>query len=141
MCPHLTYWWQLIVKHSGAAARLRGKGVFIHYKPLLWFVKGNQRDNYRFVSDFIYSQQPEKNYHEWEQDISEAKYCIEQLTNEGDLVVDPFCGSGTTAIAALELGRTFMVGDIDKASIETANERLLQWLDTPSNQTTSDVQS
>ena len=129
MCPHLTYWWQLVVKHSGAAARQPGKWVFVHYKPLLWFTKDGRRDN-RYVSDFIHSEQPKKNLHKWEQDVSEAKYCIEQLTNEGDMVVDPFCGSGTTAIAALTLGRDFIAGDIDEASIEMTNGRLLQWLDT-----------
>jgi len=128
MCPHLDYWWQLIVKHSGAAARQPGKWVFVHYKPLLWFTKGGRRDN-RYVSDFIHSEPTKKEHHEWEQDVSEAKYCIEQLTDLGDLVVDPFCGSGTTAIAALELERNFIMGDVSRSSIDKTNERLIKWLD------------
>ena len=127
MCPHLIYWWQLIVKHSGGAARQPGKWVFVEYKPLLWFVKEGRRDH-EYVSDFIHSQPPDKAYHEWQQDLAEAKYCIERLTNEGDLVVDPFCGSGTTAIAALEIDRNFWTCDIDSDNLETAKGRLLEWM-------------
>lgn len=127
MSEHLTFWWPLVVKHSGNAARLPGKWVFVHYKPLLWFTKGGRRDN-RYVSDFIHSQQPKKDLHVWQQDLNEAMYCIEQLTEHGDLVVDPFCGSGTTSIAALELERDFWTCDIDIKSYEKTQGRLLEWL-------------
>jgi len=136
MCPHLRYWWQIIVKHSGASARLPGKWVFVEYKPLLWFVKGGRRDK-RYFSDFIHSKQPTKESHEWEQDLSEAKYCIEQLTDEDDLIVDPFCGSGTTAIAALETKRRFWICDDDQESFNAAQDKLLRWLDGQSRQSNS----
>lgn len=42
----------------------------------------------------------------------------------GDLVIDPFVGSGTTAIAAVSNGRRFAGCDIDTAYIETARRRL-----------------
>lgn len=44
-------------------------------------------------------------------------------SNPGDLVVDPFCGLGTTGVAALKNGRKFLGCDADPEVIERANER------------------
>lgn len=41
------------------------------------------------------------------------KRIIEASSNEGDLVLDPFCGCGTTVIVASKLGRRFIGIDID----------------------------
>lgn len=62
--------------------------------------------------------------HDAQKPVSLIKIPIEVHTNKGDLVFDPFCGSGTTAIAAKELGRRFLVVDSDKASFELTVKRL-----------------
>lgn len=45
-------------------------------------------------------------------------------TNEGDLVLDPFCGSGTTLVASLLKNRNFIGIDINPDAISLAQERL-----------------
>lgn len=45
-------------------------------------------------------------------------------TDPGDLVVDTFCGSGTSAEAATLSGRRFLVGDIDKKMVAIARKRI-----------------
>lgn len=45
-------------------------------------------------------------------------------SNEGDLVLDPFMGSGTTAIACANTGRNFIGFEISKEYCEIANQRL-----------------
>jgi site-specific DNA-methyltransferase (adenine-specific) len=45
-------------------------------------------------------------------------------TEPGDMVVDPFCGSGTTLVAASILGRRFLGFDVSKEAVALANERL-----------------
>lgn len=45
-------------------------------------------------------------------------------SNEGDAVLDPFMGSGTTGIAAIKNGRTFVGCEISKAYYDEALERL-----------------
>ena len=45
-------------------------------------------------------------------------------TNEGDLILDPFMGSGTTGVAALKLGRKFVGIEKEKEFIELAEKRL-----------------
>jgi len=49
---------------------------------------------------------------------------ISLASNEGDLVYDPFCGSGTTLVAAKKLGRIFLGTDISADSIDLTNQRL-----------------
>lgn len=49
---------------------------------------------------------------------------IEASSNEGDLVLDPFCGSGTTLVAAERLGRRWLGIDSNLTAIETARGRL-----------------
>ena len=45
----------------------------------------------------------------------------------GDVVLDPFCGSGTTLIAALETGRKAIGIEIDERWVEVARRRLERW--------------
>ena len=49
---------------------------------------------------------------------------VRASSHEGALVVDPFCGSGTTLVAAAKLGRRFVGCDIGDLAIETTGERL-----------------
>lgn len=45
-------------------------------------------------------------------------------TNEGDRVLDPFCGSGTTLVAAQSLNRAALGIDVSKDAVELARKRL-----------------
>jgi site-specific DNA-methyltransferase (adenine-specific) len=49
---------------------------------------------------------------------------IQAYTNEGDTVLDYYCGSGTTGVAAKGLGRKYILVDKNQTAIDTANERL-----------------
>ena len=51
---------------------------------------------------------------------------IETSSNEGDLVADFFCGSGTTAAVAEKLGRKWITSDLGKFGIHTTRKRLIQ---------------
>ena len=49
---------------------------------------------------------------------------IKASSNEGSIVLDCFCGSGTTAAVAEKLGRRWIVADLNKGAIQTAIKRL-----------------
>jgi len=49
---------------------------------------------------------------------------IRIATEPGDLVVDPFCGSGTTLVAAAILGRKFFGIDTSSKAVELASQRI-----------------
>jgi len=51
---------------------------------------------------------------------------IKASSNEGDLVADFFCGSGTTAAVAEKLGRKWICADLGKFAIHTTRKRMIQ---------------
>lgn len=53
-----------------------------------------------------------------------ADKCIRLTTNDGDTVFDPFTGSGTTAIAALNLGRNFIGTELSGDFVDIACDRI-----------------
>lgn len=55
----------------------------------------------------------------------ELPYRLIQLYSySDDIIVDPFCGSGTTCLAALQTGRRFIGVDIDERYVEVAIQRI-----------------
>jgi ParB-like chromosome segregation protein Spo0J len=120
----LSFYWPLACIHTGDSARMPLTGQIVTWKPMLWFVKGSQRfDPSRMVRDSVVSSQ-EKDTHRWQQSVTEASYYIENLTTPGGLVFDPFCGGGTTVVAAKLLKRRWITCDIDAAAVALAKERL-----------------
>ena len=53
-----------------------------------------------------------------------VKPCIELATRPGDLVLDPFVGSGTTGVVAYDLGRRFVGIELNPEYIQIAERRL-----------------
>lgn len=54
-----------------------------------------------------------------------AERCVAMTTEPGDLVIDPTCGSGTTAAACEKLGRRWITIDTSRVALSLARERLL----------------
>jgi site-specific DNA-methyltransferase (adenine-specific) len=57
---------------------------------------------------------------------------LEITTNEGDLVIDPFNGSGTTCVAAKSMNRNFIGIDMSSDAVELAKQRLEEMIITES---------
>jgi site-specific DNA-methyltransferase (adenine-specific) len=53
------------------------------------------------------------------------RWCINEFSQIGDLILDPFAGSGTILLAAHQLGRRFLGIERDGEYLEIANRRLL----------------
>ena len=54
------------------------------------------------------------------------KRIIKASSNEGDLVADFFCGSGTTGAVAEKLGRRWIMCDLGRFAIHTSRKRLIE---------------
>lgn len=52
------------------------------------------------------------------------EYLIKTYTNQGDIILDPFTGSGTTAVAAVNTGRKYIGFEQDDKYFDTAQNRL-----------------
>ncbi|MGE5633604.1 MAG: DNA methyltransferase [Deltaproteobacteria bacterium] len=101
--------------------------IFVNWKPLLWFVKGSKRRNdIEYVRDLVESTPPEKALHEWAKPVTEAAYYIKHLTLEGDTVMDPMMGSGTTGVVAINLKRKFIGIEIAKERFEIGKKRIMR---------------
>lgn len=63
--------------------------------------------------------------HPTQKPLSLMRWCIERAkAPAGGVIVDPYCGSGTTGVAALQLGYRFIGVEIDPVYAETARERI-----------------
>jgi site-specific DNA-methyltransferase (adenine-specific) len=51
-------------------------------------------------------------------------WVIEHYTSRNDLILDPYCGSGTTGVACAMLGRRFVGIDRDEGYVATARQRI-----------------
>lgn len=64
--------------------------------------------------------------HSHQKPVDLIGFLVRKSTQPGELVVDPFMGSGTTAEACQKLGRDFIGWDIDPACLQMAEERTAQ---------------
>ena len=66
----------------------------------------------------------ENGVHPTQKPLELFEWLIKTYTNEGDLVLDPFLGSGTTALACLRLQRNFIAFELEEKYFKIANERI-----------------
>lgn len=66
----------------------------------------------------------DKDLHPATYPIALATRCIELFTHQGELVLDPFVGSGTTLVAARDTGRNAVGFDLNPAYIQLSQQRL-----------------
>ena len=80
------------------------------------------------IWDFSYEKRDirDKNIHPAVFPIALPTKCIKLFTHEGELVLDPFGGIGTTLIAAQDLNRNAVSFDLSEKYTEIANSRLAQ---------------
>ena len=62
--------------------------------------------------------------HPYEKPVSLMERLIRIYTNPGDTILDPYMGSGTTGVAAVRLGRSFVGIEIETNHYLTAKERI-----------------
>jgi site-specific DNA-methyltransferase (adenine-specific) len=69
----------------------------------------------------------EKEYgkHPTQKPLDLLKRIVLASTDKNDVVLDPFCGSGTTGVACKRLNRSFIGIEIDKAYCDLAKKRLV----------------
>jgi site-specific DNA-methyltransferase (adenine-specific) len=68
----------------------------------------------------------ERPLHPWQQALEPVRHWARQVSRPGELVCDPFLGSGTTALACYLEGRRFIGCDLDPACVETTRQRLAE---------------
>lgn len=102
-------------------------GMGYHYRArhefILFFEKGKRKLNNLGTADVITIPRINNGYPA-EKPVGVSKVLIEQSTQPGELVCDPFLGSGSVGVAALQLGRHFVGSDLSDQALKLAKTRL-----------------
>lgn len=101
-------------------------GMGYHYRAryefVLFFEKGKRRLANLGTPDVLAFPRVRNGY-PTEKPVELSKVLIEQSSSPGDVVADPFMGSGSIGLAALETGRRFVGTDVSAHARETATKR------------------
>jgi len=102
-------------------------GMGYHYRAryelILFFEKGKRRLNDLGLADIISVPRIRGGYPaEKPPEVSEV--LVGQSSSAGEVVADPFMGSGSAGVAALRLGRRFVGNDINPEAVQLARQRL-----------------
>lgn len=86
-----------------------------------------EHQKYFYAPRVTRKERGEYNNHPTPKPVALMQYLIKIYTPEGGTVLDPFCGSGSTAIAAMLEERNFLGVDLDSDYINIAQRRVKDW--------------
>ena len=126
---HLKYRWICSYVMDGPKASVSASRFGVAWKPLLVYVRRDAKELSFVPSDVFYGANKtedglEKEHHHWQQSLGGFIDIVQRFTEPGDLVLDPFLGSGTTGVACLHLNRRFIGCDVDPSAITIATRRM-----------------
>jgi len=121
---HLTYRWTLASVWERDANVIHPLAIMSRWKPILLYSKGAYRRTTGRRSDLLNMAQKEKDLHGWQQPVANIEELVKNLSDPGNLVVDPCGGSFTTALACHNLSRRFVGCDVDEECVRMGQERL-----------------
>ncbi len=75
----------------------------------------------------VKSNHPEKTGHPAQFPIELVERCVLAMTNEGDIVLDPYAGVGSSLVAALKRGRRAMGSEKERKYVEIAQKRIIDY--------------
>jgi site-specific DNA-methyltransferase (adenine-specific) len=105
-------------------------GMGYHYRAryefILFFEKGKRRLNDLGVADIIVESRIHRGYPA-EKPVRVSEVLINQSTQPGDVVADPFMGSGSIGVAAVKNGRRFLGTDLNPGAVRIASDRLKEY--------------
>jgi 16S rRNA G966 N2-methylase RsmD len=122
MSKHIDYYWTAAYLTPGQPTPLRQVNVNTTWKPLLIFRKGIYKG--KIFGDVFKSEGNDKDHHKWGQSVSGMLDIVTKVCLPGQYILDPFCGAGTTGIAALRNGCLFDGIEKDIQNVNIAKGRI-----------------
>lgn len=126
----LSWMAELVVLWNTGKPRARSFGSLS--TSIRWYVKPGARHAFNAANEArsIYSNvivcrkvPLEKREHPAQKPVELTNFLVTLLTDEQDLVVDPFCGAGTTMVSAAATNRRWVGGDTDENAVQVATRR------------------
>ncbi len=97
----------------------------LQHELIIYATKGSpKKTNRKDVPNIIRCKRVRRDRHPTEKPIELLKTFITMSTDPGDVVLDFFAGSGTTLVAAKELGRRYIGIELNRAYCQLAQDRL-----------------
>jgi site-specific DNA-methyltransferase (adenine-specific) len=97
-----------------------------HHESAYLLLKGQQRPAVATLSDILPWHYTGNKLHPTQKPVPSLKPVIETFCPKGGLVLDPFCGSGSTLLAAKILGRRYLGIELEAKYADIAKARLEQ---------------
>ena len=126
MGQSLEYYWTACYLTPGQATALWQKQVISNWKPVLIYGI-NRYYGGKIFSDVYKSDSNDKALHKWGQSVSGLYSLVRNICLPGQSILDPFCGAGSTGVAALMHGCLFDGLDIDQESVNITRGRLAEY--------------
>lgn len=125
---------QEIIWRRAGSCTLNARMFAPNEERILWFVKRGAKWKWNqpsasFLSVWDIAQDRLANDHPCPYPEELPTRCIEAVTDVGDVVLEPFCGSGTTAVAAAKTGRLCVAIEKVEKFCEIAADRIDRELD------------
>lgn len=120
----LTYFYEMIHVASKDAPYIWPRFVVAKAKSIIVYSKGAGLPRIKSVLNLYQPGGKDKRFHHWGQDVESARYYIDCFSAPGDLVLDPFIGGGTTAVACTLIGRRCIALDLALESVRVSSDRL-----------------
>jgi adenine-specific DNA-methyltransferase len=114
------------VGHLVFVKRYASKERYVAYshESAYLLAKGNPETPHMMLRDVLEWQYTGNERHPTEKPVMTMKLLVEAFSQPGEIVLDPFVGSGTTAVAAKHLGRRYIGMDIEPVYAQQAQERV-----------------
>ena len=97
---------------------------FTYKKKTGTFNNGNKMIHDFIETSVVSNGEKKAGKHPTQKPIALLEHFVKLLSNEGDLVVDPFMGSGSTGVVCKKMGRNFVGVEFDKEYYEIAQRRI-----------------
>jgi hypothetical protein len=122
----LEYVWAGATALPGRHSVIRSRMIRARWRPWLIYSAGPYRPRTWLLDTATAEGVGEKGPtdHPWGQAPGPFVQLVTMATEPGELVVDPFLGQGTTAVATVQAGRRFLGCDVDPGAVSLALERL-----------------
>ena len=91
---------------------------------IIFFHKGRRLINGRRDPNVLEFKRTQNKLHPTQKPVDMTEYLIEKFSDEGNLILDPFMGSGTTGIACINTNRNFIGMELDDNYFEVAKDRI-----------------
>lgn len=120
---------------SNPMPRNRDRRFIVDYEVAVWAVKKGSKwtfnrvnetyDRPLITSGLTPKSEKEGKGHPTQKPVAVMEWLIEHLTNENDVVFDPFMGSGSTGVACKNLNRSFIGYELEEEYFSISKKRIL----------------